>query len=173
MEVKQWLRRTLGLFLIATLAISCQKEDVEKSAETKTTGPKAELEAFVQMAAAEIEKRGEEAFADFRETDGIWFKGDKYLFVFDLEGNAICHPINPDLEGTNMLDTQDPDGVAPMQQMLSIVQEGGSGWVNYKWPKPGSGEPVDKSSFVTTAKFGDSTVAVGSGIYPEPAVSEK
>ncbi len=174
METKKMLRSAIGLCLVASLAISCQEQQkADETAETPAVDPKAELVAFVEMAAAELEAKGEAAFADFRQADSKWFQGDKYLFVFDLDGNALCHAANPDLEGTSMVDTQDADGTSPTQEMLAVLESGDSGWISYKWPKPGATEASDKAAYVMKAKLGDLTVAVGSGMYMKAEVAEK
>ncbi|MEB3170320.1 MAG: hypothetical protein VKK43_03010 [Synechococcaceae cyanobacterium] len=54
------------------------------------------LVAFVTQAAAEIAARGEASFDDFRRPGGPWLEGDRYLFVWDLQGNRYVYP--PDIE---------------------------------------------------------------------------
>ncbi|MFQ5651141.1 MAG: cache domain-containing protein [bacterium] len=174
METKQWVRSAIGLCLIASLAISCQKqEEVDETAESQTVDPRAELVAFVEMAATELEARGEAAFADFRQAGSKWFQGDRYLFVIDLEGNTLCHAANPDLEGTSLLDMQDEDGISPTREMLAVLESNEAGWISYKWPRPGATEASAKASYVMKAKLGDRVVAIGSGMYTEPEIAEK
>ncbi len=162
-------RVLLGLALTVWAFAGCQTQsEAEKSAEEMSApDPKQELVEFVAGAAAAVEERGEDAFADFRQTDDEWFTGDKYVFVIDLEGNALCNPASPDLEGTNVSDVVDSEGVSPTGQMLTLLETSDSGWISYMWPKPGMTEPSKKSSYVMKAKLGDKVVAVGSGMYVE------
>ncbi len=126
-----------------------------------------ELVSFVVSAAEEIEKVGEEAFPQFREKGGKWFRNDSYVFVWGLDGMRYVYP--PDLsgEGKNMLGLEDING-KPIGRM--IVEIGttstGEGWLHYQWPRPGGETPVWKSTFVktTTAPSGR-TYLVGSGKY--------
>jgi len=46
-----------------------------------------------------------------------------------------------------------------------VAEEDGSGWVFYKWPKPGETEPSNKCSFVKKIVSKGDTYVVGTGIY--------
>ena len=47
--------------------------------------------------------------------------------------------------------------------MVDVVKKSGEGYVPYKWPKPGSDEPVDKIAFVKG--FDQWQWIIGSGVY--------
>jgi signal transduction histidine kinase len=58
-----------------------------------------------------------------------------------------------------MADIKDKSGYALGAEMMKVAAEGKIAEVAYKWPRPGSEEPVDKVSFVT--KVGDQICGVG------------
>src|SRR5699024_1723750 len=53
-----------------------------------------------------------------------------YMFILDEKGNQLAHPR---LEGENSWDTEDPNGVKPIQQMIQRADE--DGVLSYfEWP---------------------------------------
>ena len=61
--------------------------------------------------------------------------------------------------GKRIRDLKDVDGKAFGEEIFKAGEEGKVNEVTYKWPRPGSQEPVEKVSFVT--KIGDQTCGVG------------
>ncbi len=159
------LRRTGALCLGVLLLVGCDQKSEPEEVPQVAADPKAELVAFVTKAAGVLEAEGDAAFEKFRQAGSEWSQGEKYLFVIDMEGTALFHGGNPALEGTSLTEVQDPDGISPTAEMLAVLEEGDSGWISYKWPKPGETEPLAKSSFVMKTMLGDKVVAIGSGIY--------
>ena len=66
--------------------------------------------ALVEKAAALIAKSGKAAFAEFRKRDSEWFRGDRYIFVYDDKGNVLLNPAFPEREGTNVSGQTDANG---------------------------------------------------------------
>ena len=55
-----------------------------------------DLVALVEAAADAIRHQGTSVFADFRKEGSRWYEGDRYVFVWDLEGNRYVYP--PDIK---------------------------------------------------------------------------
>jgi len=91
------------------------------------------------------------------------YNQDEYLFITDFSANVILHPIKPELEGKNMNAVKDINGVHLFQKMAKLARTQGHGIVQYHWPKPGTTNPVPKSSYVKA--FKPWSWAIGSGIY--------
>ena len=91
------------------------------------------------------------------------YQGDGYFWINDLDGQMIMHTTSPKLEGTSVLDMQDPDGRYIFREMIDAVNRNGHGMVEYKWPKPGFEEPVLKFSQVDG--FAPWGWVVGTGVY--------
>lgn len=96
----------------------------------------------------------------------IRFNNDRgYFFIRDTQGPYVLYPPNPALEGSHvkLLPHQDRNEVA--QQINTILQSTGEGFLNYQWPKPGGkeNELFEKMTFVKYFKpFGWS---IGTGEY--------
>ena len=119
----------------------------------------------VKNAAAQIESKGEAAFASFRDPKGPYLAKDTYIFVIKPDGVEIVNPAFPSIEGRNLTDLKDTQGKRAIGEMLTVVNTKGSGWVDYMWPKPGESVSTQKSAFVTKAKMGNEWVLVGCGVY--------
>ena len=122
-----------------------------------------EAVAMVKKAVALIKSDGKEkAFAAISDPANKDFHDrDLYIYVYDLNGVAVAHGVNPKLVGKNLLDMKDNEGKAMIQEMVKVAKEKGSGWVDFKWPNPVTKAVEAKSGYVERA--GD--LLVGSGIY--------
>jgi methyl-accepting chemotaxis protein len=101
--------------------------------------------------------------AALRAVRSLRYGADEYFFINDMKSASIMHPIKPELEGKDLSDLKDPDGKRLFFEFTAVVREKGSGFVNYKWPKPGKSEPVMKVSYVQG--FEPWGWVIGSGIY--------
>jgi len=128
---------------------------------------KEQIVALVDKAAALIERDGEKAFAEFRKKGSEWLQGTTYIFVDDMEGRIVCHPVQPDLEGKAALDMKDANGKEFVREMIELLKTKDAGWVEYAWTKPGATTPSKKLGYVKKTKLGDKPVLVGSGLYVE------
>ena len=134
------------------------------------------LKAFVLAAKAHADNASSlpEYLAVLQEfrTEGPWKQGSIYLFVFTTDGTFLLHGDNPELEGQNMIDLEDANGVKILQELIAVAAEGG-GYVEYLWPDPAvegdeeTGSP--KVSYgIPYSALGQDFV-LGSGFYPAPA----
>lgn len=158
-------RSTLAWTTCLLLALAAPLPAFE--AEHKETR---ELMAFVEDAAALVSASGPEgACASFREDQSRWRYQDEYVFILDMEGNTLCHPAQPNLEGRSIVDVRDPKGKPIVQMFLNAVEDDGEGWVHYHWQRPGGTTFVWKTTYVrqATGPTGEDYV-VGSGLYQMP-----
>ena len=106
---------------------------------------------------------------EFR-TEGPWKQGSTYLFLFSPEGLFILHGADPSLEGQNLIDLEDANGVKIVQELIAVAAEGG-GYVEYIWPDPAiegdTGSP--KVSYAIPYSALGQDFILGSGFYPESA----
>lgn len=75
---------------------------------------------------------------------GLRYDQNDYFWINDLTPVMIMHPANPKLDGQNLSAIRDPDGVAIFNEMVTVARSKGAGIINYRWPKPGASEPVEK-----------------------------
>jgi len=97
------------------------------------------------------------------------YNGEDYFWLEDLDARMVMHP-SPKVEGRVMAGTRDPDGKTLFDEMVAIAKRDGAGLVHYRWPRPGSEDPVQKVSYVELFKpWG---WIVGSGIYVDDVQAE-
>jgi signal transduction histidine kinase len=148
--------------------------DAPKAAPSADRMTAPELVTLVRDAAAVLERRGKEAFPEFREKGSRWYRDNTYLFVWTLEGIRVFHAADPAGEGQNVSSLKDVRG-RPIGRMFldAAATSGGEGWVHYMYPEPGDIFPAWKSSFVKRVAFpsGEEHI-VGCGIYNMPMNKE-
>lgn len=76
----------------------------------------------------------------------IRYEPSGYVFVYDYDGTALGMGVKPSLEGKNLMDLQDENGVMVIKDLIDKAKAGG-GYVSYVWPKPGAEEPLEKLSY--------------------------
>ena len=127
-----------------------------------------QLVALVKAGARLVNERGVEAACkEFRVRDSPWFVDDNYLFVFDMNGETLCHPARPSLEGRVLLDLKDPHGYPIVQTFIrELAGESEAAWVHYLWPRPDESTFYWKTSYIrqTRDSLGLDCI-VGSGRY--------
>ena len=112
-----------------------------------------------------------DALESFR-AGGAWKQGSVYLYVGTPDGVVVFHAVDPDLEGRDLYDLEDSNGVKIMQELLSAAAEGG-GYVEYLWDDPAvagdeeTGSPKVGYAVPYTA-LGEEFI-LGSGFYPGSA----
>lgn len=86
-----------------------------------------------------------------------------YVWINAIDGTMIMHPMKPQLNGSNVLGVEDPNGVALFVEMVELAKDQGAGFVEYMWDKPGYETPQPKVSYVE--RFGPWDWVIGTGIY--------
>lgn len=71
------------------------------------------------------------------------------------------HGRKRELCGSNEWEATDADGKYQKREMIDVAMRRGSGWVDYRWQNPGTGQIEPKSTYVE--RWGD--YIVGCGIY--------
>jgi methyl-accepting chemotaxis protein len=83
-----------------------------------------------------------------RAVAGLRYDTAEYFWINDLQPRMVMHPFKPELNGKDVGDMKDPNGLPLFRAMIDIVRKDGKGFVSYDWPKPGSDEPVATISYV-------------------------
>ncbi|NIO16957.1 MAG: hypothetical protein GTN70_08155 [Deltaproteobacteria bacterium] len=128
------------------------------------SGTKEECVAKNKEAAQMITDQGiDAAKAEINKKDGKFVWKDTYVFLMDLDGNMLAHPMKPSLIGKNMLETPDKAGKMFFKDFVTVAKDPGEGWVDYMWPKPGMDEPQAKTTHIFRVPGTD--FLVGAGVY--------
>ena len=91
-------------------------------------------------------------------------RGQDYFWIQDFHPRILMHPYSPDLEGQDVSDITDPDGLHLFEAFVEKVRQEGSGHVPYKWQYYGeTGRIEPKLSYV--AEFEPWKWIVGTGVY--------
>lgn len=138
-----------------TINLAKQERDLVEA--TYLASKESELRAYVQLAKSAVEhlvtpslndsdtaSRQAQAMVILNQLE---FGKDGYFFVYDVEGNNLVHPRQPELVGQNLRDIKDPYGGKPIEALLEATRQGG-GTVRYFWAKPSSGQVASKLGYV-------------------------
>lgn len=94
-----------------------------------------------------------------------------YFWISDTRTHMVMHPYRPDLDGTSLLDYEDPGGRKLFVEITRVAGQGGDGYVDYLWQwKDDDQRIVPKLSYVKT--FAPWGWIVGTGIYLEDVRAE-
>jgi cytochrome c len=122
-----------------------------------------EVKAKCEEASKVLSEKGDAALPEFNEK-GKWDWKDSYVFVYDMDGKIIGHPVMAHLRGKDALGMKDIKGKLFAVDFLDIAKSAsGHGWSQYVWPKPGAKEPCVKVSYIM--KVPGKNMFVGAGIH--------
>jgi signal transduction histidine kinase len=153
------------ILLFVGLALAFSQAALSQSQPPSSPEAK-RIEALVEKAAALVDAKGRAAFSEFRQRGSEWWSDDIYIFAYSHYGTAILNPAFPEREGQAYHGEQDWEGKAFHDELLSIANTKGSGWVDYLVPKPGQTKPSRKWAYVKAVKA-EGVALVGAGFYPE------
>ena len=147
-----------GLFLFCATPVQAQE-----------SATKEEVVAKCKEAAAMLLENREAGIAEIANREGKFVWKDTYVFLMNLDGHMLAHPIIPQLtEKGSLLKVTDKNKKEPKLIFIDFVEvakNNGEGWVDYMWPKPGASDkdPTDKFTFIY--RVGQTDMLVGAGIY--------
>ena len=96
--------------------------------------------------------------------------GTGYFFI-TKGSECVLHPIIPSMEGTDLKDIRDENGVFFIQEMQKIIDSSQEGFLSYKWPNPVSGKVENKITYVFY--FAPFDWIIGTGLYLEEITRQK
>ena len=127
-----------------------------------------DLVSFINEAAELFSEKGKDAFVEFAKKDSKWFSDTRYIFIYDLSGVCVFHPVLKELVGKNQLGLTDING-KPIGQFIHAIASNTKkpyGWIHYLWAEQGDIFPSWKNAYIVGVKGPDgNTYAIGSGIY--------
>ncbi len=113
-----------------------------------------EAKAMSEKAADAVNTMGKEkAFSAFSNPEGGYQAKDLYVFCMDLKGVMLSHAKKPNLVGKNLAEFN-KYGDYLFKDMITVAKDKQEGWVNYKWPYPGTEEVREKTSYIRTNNEG-------------------
>ena len=119
-------------------------EEPTKQIAARDVIDKETLKTFVETAKkyAQSFPFSENIAEEFRQEGGRWKHESIYLAVLNSEGVIVFHAANSALEGENLIDFEDPNGVKYVQELIAAATAGG-GYVAYYFDNPAVDENGD------------------------------
>jgi two-component system NarL family sensor kinase len=146
-----------------------QRESVERAyRDIKDTELK-NYSALAEQSIAHLHNSGKSDVATLEEAKTILrnlsYGPNGYFFLFNLEGEMLMHPRQPELVGQNLWELTDDKGDPSVQRLIKQARDEGNGFVEYKWQKPTNKNEalVLKRSYVFILKNWD--WVLGTGVY--------
>ncbi|HHF0556389.1 TPA: methyl-accepting chemotaxis protein [Vibrio antiquarius] len=138
--------------------------DRQELIETK----KKELQAYMMMGVtaikplydADVNGSNKEAAKEILKA--MRFESDGYFFAYDSQGVNTLHAIKPSLEGKNLYDLKDENGVAVIAGLIDASQKG-DGFLYFSWHKPTIDAQAPKLGFAEYLSKWD--WVLGTGVY--------
>ncbi len=121
---------------------------------------KAECIAKCEAAAKAMKDDFTGALCEINKKDGKFVKGSVYVFAM-RGGVMVAHPMKPALIGRDLTGLKDKADKEFFKEFVEVAKKG-SGWVDYKWSKPGAEGVFDKTSYILKV---DDNYYVGAGYY--------
>jgi two-component system NarL family sensor kinase len=161
---------------LCAIALFVRQQAVTLAAQQRATiqqaylaSKEAELRHYVELARhsiAHLAESGRNDAATLAEAKRILstlnFGDDGYFFVYDMQGNSLMHPRQPELVGRNLWELRDAHGVPTIQRLIARARAGG-GLERYNWVKPSTNKLAPKLGYVVpVANWG---WMMGTGIY--------
>lgn len=155
--------RVLGLALVVLLvSVNSSFADTHKATVS-------ECIEMSHKAAEMILQDKDAALAEISKKDGKFVWKDSYVFVMDLKGKMLAHPMMPGLmKMDSLLTVPDKNSENPKMIFVEFVVLAGTegeGWVEYLWPRPGDSslKPVLKETYIY--RVPGTTMFTAAGIY--------
>jgi len=118
-------------------------------AEASQSGTSDEAKAMLEKAVEAVKADKQEALGLFNKGEG-GFK-DRDLYVFCADASTGVETAHPAQEGFKLQDIKDSNDFAFGQEIMDTAKEGRISEITYMWPKPGSEQPIEKTTYYTKA----------------------
>jgi PAS domain S-box-containing protein len=128
------------------------------------------VQRYADLAAGGAIAEEEAKAAALEAVKAMRYENDNYFWINDTEPRMVMHPTNPDMDGQDLSDYEDPNGKRLFQEFVRVCEASGSGFVDYMWPKPGFDKPVPKVSYVQMVPEWE--WIIGTGVYVDDVQAE-
>ncbi len=164
-------KKIIGLYVISVLVVVCAlsavtivntlsrgEERVRSYRDTLLSERKEHLRNYVGMAISAIDKQSPDEAKKTVKT--LRYGKNGYIWISDFNCLILSH-IDPKLEGQNLTDLKDPNGVYILREAVKICQDKGEGFIDYMWKSPGSEVMQPKLTYAKAIKKWNWVVATG------------
>ncbi len=165
---KLWLPLILSLLCLAGISIynayqtremrlDERKADLKHASEialsvVKTFGDQV---AAGSMSAAAAQKRAMDSIRNIRYGD------NGYFVILNSQPTVLMHPTSPQMDGKNVENYKDTNGVTFFRDMVDLNKRDGQGFTAYSFPKPGRTEASPKVTYLVSYQPWDWIITTG------------
>ncbi len=152
----------VGLYLLNS---SIMKEKETQTTELVRVGLSTlehyyDMEQSGELSREEAQQKAKEAIKAMRFGD----RGEDYFWINDFHPKMIMHPFRADLDGQDISNVEDPNGLKIFVEVARVSEEAGSGFVPYQWQYYDDENRVEpKLSYVS--EFAPWGWIIGTGVY--------
>lgn len=148
------LAALVGLGLVLALSLFRLEAVIQKDVEVGTRNS-VEIAHSILNHYQKLESEGKmsrtAAQAAARDAiKAIRYSGEEYFFILDMQTRMIALPTSPEIEGQQVGEHMDADGVYLFQEMVDMARSDGEGFVRYHWSEKVGAEAKPKLSYVKT-----------------------
>ncbi|KAK0350654.1 hypothetical protein LTR94_028160, partial [Friedmanniomyces endolithicus] len=158
-----------GLLSIAGLSLlrldAALRQEIADSTQRSVEIAHSVVADFQAQEAAGRLSREEAQAAAKAAVGAMRYGSGDYFWINDTHPKMVMHPIKPELNGTDISQNKDANGVLMFQKMVDVVAAEGAGFVAYDWAKPGEQAASPKISYVKG--FAPWGWVIGSGVYTD------
>jgi methyl-accepting chemotaxis protein len=151
---KLWLPLILSLLCLAGVSIY----NAYQTRDVRLQERKADLEHASEIALGIVKNFGDQAAAGTMTVSEaqkkamdsirkIRYGSAGYFTLFNSEPTILMHPTHPELNGKQVSDYHDSNGVYFYKDTVDLIKRDGQGFVSYAFPKPGLTESSPKISY--------------------------
>ena len=144
---KLWLPLILSLLCLAGISIY----DAYQTREVRLNERQADLVHASELALNVVKTFGDQVtagstpLAEAQKTamDTIRkmrYGEDGYFTIINSRPTVLMNPMKPEMDGKDVGDYKDPDGVYFFRDIVSLIQRDGKGFISFSFPKPGETE---------------------------------
>ncbi len=93
-----------------------------------------------------------------------------YFFMYSMDGTCLMLPVKPSLEGKNLLNFKDANGVEIVRKTIGILKKQSSSFDSWYWYKPGCKKMKKKIGYYR--RFSPLDIFIGSAFYEDDVLKK-
>jgi methyl-accepting chemotaxis protein len=156
-----------GLLLCSGLSLwklnGSMRTDIAKATRQNVETAYGILSHFQTLEAKGSMSREQAQQAALATIEALRYNGTDYYWVTDMHPVMLMHPTKPQLDGTDVSQTEDASGKKMFAAMVEVARAKGEGFVDYDFDKPTGEKAAPKISYVK--KFAPWGWVIGTGVY--------
>ena len=152
----------IGFYIVPVITNTLEKDSESKLKNLAETSYKI-VEFYYNQSQKGVYSEAQAKDLAKQTISNLRYDSNEYFWINDYTPVMIMHPTTPELDGKNLSDIKDPDGLAIFVEFTKVAKTNKEGLVRYQWPKPGSDKAEPKFSYVKA--FEPWQWIVGTGIY--------